>query len=179
MKRIALVSLIFLACNPVKQVLKDPKKFEVVKEAVIRGGYCINDTVTMETTKDSIVYKVSIIDSLIPVPCKDFDTTLSDGTRIKVSSGVLKYTKSNKETIRTITRINNIRDRAYENILKSDIANRDSAIKAYMKLYEQTQNNLVSSKRENTKLKWKLWLVIALAVAWTFRRTILKLVKPL
>lgn len=179
MRKIAIISLLFLACNPVKKVLNDPKKFEIVKEAVIRGGYCINDTIKLETTKDSIVYKDSIIDSKITVPCKDFDTTLADGTKIKVSSGVLIYSRKSKETTKTVTITNSIRDRAYENILKSDIAKRDTAIKAYMKLYEETQIKLKDAKIENTKLKWRLFLVIAIFLVWTFRWSILKLVNPL
>lgn len=179
MKKILLISLVFIACNPVKKVLNDPKKFEIVKEAVIRSGACINDTITLQTTKDSVIYRDSIINSQVVVPCKDFDTTLSDGTNIKVISGVLIYSKKSKETTKTITITNSIRDKAYENILKSDIAKRDSAIAAYLKLYTDTQAKLKKSEMDNTKLKWKFWLVVMAALAWTFRWTIIKLVKPL
>jgi hypothetical protein len=181
MKRILIISLLFIACNPVKKVLNDPKKFAQVKEAVIRGGYCVNDTVTVETKRDSIVYKDSIIENTIKVPCKDFDTTLADGTSIKISSGVLKYSHNcpQKETTKTITKTNNIRDKAYENILKSDIAKRDSAIAAYVKLYNENQVKLKESAKANTKLKWKLFIVIAVFLVWTFRWSIIKLINPL
>lgn len=181
MKKLLLISLVLFSCNPVKKVLKDPKKFEQVKEAVIRGGYCVNDTVTVETRKDSIVYKDSIIETKIKAPCKDFDTVMADGTQISVSSGVLIYKHKcpYKEKTVTITKTNNIRDKAYENILKSDISKRDSAIAAYVKLYSDTQLKLKDADKANTKLKWKLFLVIAIALAWTFRWTLLKLVRPL
>lgn len=181
MKRIILISLLFIACNPVKKVLNDPKKFEIVKEAVIRGGYCINDTVTFETKRDSIVYKDSIIESKIQAPCKDFDTTLPDGTKISVSSGVLfyKHPLNQKQNIQIITKTNSIRDKAYENILKSDISQRDSAIAAYIKLNKEAQLKLRDAENANTNLKWKMFLIIALALAWTFRWTLLKLVSPL
>ena len=43
--RVFLVLLILLSsCNPVKQVLNSPARFEVIKEEVIKRGYCLNDT---------------------------------------------------------------------------------------------------------------------------------------
>lgn len=172
-----LLTTLLLACNPVKQVLKDPKKFDIVTEAVIRSGACVNDTVTIELIKDSVIYKDSIINSEIKVPCKDFDTTMPDGTRIMVSSGVIKYKPKYKEVITTKTITNNIRDRKIEDYLRRDISSRDSAINAYMKLYEDSQNKQIEAIKENTRLKWKLFWVIAVSLIWTFRWHILKLVK--
>lgn len=178
--RLLLIILLFVACNPIKQVVNDPKKFELMKEIVIRSGACINDTITIETTKDSIVYKDSIIEKSIQVPCKDFDTTMSDGSRISVSSGVLTY-KSNtkvKEVLRTVVRTNNIRDKAYENILKSDIAKLDSAGKAKdVKIYEHKAEikNLKADVREE---KFKFWALIAIAGIIIFRKPLMKLIWP-
>jgi hypothetical protein len=42
---IILLLIIFGSCNPVKQVLGDKKKFEVVAAEVIKRGYCLNDTI--------------------------------------------------------------------------------------------------------------------------------------
>ena len=42
--RVFLVLLILSSCNPVKQVLNSPARFEVVKDEVIKRGYCLNDT---------------------------------------------------------------------------------------------------------------------------------------
>lgn len=40
-----MVLLILLSsCNPVKQVLNSPARFEVIKDEVIKRGYCLNDT---------------------------------------------------------------------------------------------------------------------------------------
>jgi hypothetical protein len=174
--RLLIFALFLLACNPVKKVLNDPKKFEQVKEAVIRSGACINDTITVETVKDSVVYKDSIIEKTFSVPCSDFDTTLTDGTIIKVSSGVLiyKHNCKTKETTKTVIKTNNIRDRAYENILKSDIYKRDSAISAYVKLYSQTQEDLKQTRKDNIHLKIKLWGVILVAGLIIFRKQIFK-----
>lgn len=42
--RVFLVLLILSSCNPVKQVLNNPARFEVIKDEVIKRGYCLNDT---------------------------------------------------------------------------------------------------------------------------------------
>lgn len=175
MRYLALILL--LGCNPVKQVLKDPVKFDQVKEAVIRSGACVNDTITIQTTHDSIVVKDSIIEIKTTVPCSDFDTTLADGTFIGVSSEVLTYRHSckEKEVIRTTTKTNNIRDRSFENILKKDIDNRDSAIRVYMKLYTDSQFANKELKSSNTKLKFKFWLLVVAAGLIIFRKQIFKI----
>lgn len=175
MRYLALILL--LGCNPVKQVLKDPVKFDQVKEAVIRSGACINDTITIQTTHDSIVVKDSIIEIKTTVPCSDFDTTLADGTFIGVSSGVLTYRHSckEKEVIRTTTKTNNIRDRSFENILKKDIDNRDSAIRVYMKLYTDSQFANKELNSSNIKLKFKFWLLVIVAGLIIFRKQIFKI----
>ena len=60
--------LIFSSCNPVKKVLKDPYKFAVVKDSVIKRGYCKSDTSfiyitdTLETT--DTLYEV-LVDTLV------------------------------------------------------------------------------------------------------------------
>lgn len=174
---ILLLSTLLVACNPVRQVLKDPKKFEIVTEAVIRSGACVNDTVTIEFTKDTVIYKDSIINSEVKVPCKDFDTVMPDGTRIMVSSGVIKYKPKYKEIITTKTITNNIRDRKVEDYLRKDITIRDSAISVYMKLYGESQRKQIEALKENTRLKWKMFWIIAIVTIWTFRWQILKLVK--
>ena len=178
--RILLIILLFVACNPVKRVLNNKEMFDKVAEEVVRRGYCINDTITIETIKDSIVYKDSIIETKVQVPCKDFDTTMADGSRISVSSGVLTYkgNSKTKEIIRTITKTNNIRDKAYENILKGDIAKLDSASKAKdVKISEQNAEvkNLKADVREE---KFKFWALIAIAGIIIFRKPLMKLIWP-
>ena len=97
--RLLVILLLFAACNPVKRVLRDPVKFQQVKEAVIKSGACVNDTTVIEVVRDSIIRKDSLIKEMIPVPCKDFDTTFGK-TRISVSSGILKYEHTcDKETV--------------------------------------------------------------------------------
>lgn len=177
--RLLICLILLLGCNPVKQVLKDREKFEIVKEAVIRSGACVNDTVTIENTKDSVIYKDSIIEKTFNVPCPDFEKNMPDGTLIKISSGVLTYRHNckEKEVIRTVTKTNNIRDRALENILKGDIQKRDSAIAAYVKLYSQTQEELKDAKKKATMLKLKFWAIIIAAGVIIFRKQIFKIAR--
>ena len=42
--RVFLALLILSSCNPVRQVLKDPGKFAIIKDTVLAMGYCANDT---------------------------------------------------------------------------------------------------------------------------------------
>lgn len=52
-----MVLLILLSsCNPVKQVLNNPARFEVVKDEVIKRGYCINDTLLIFKTDTTEVH---------------------------------------------------------------------------------------------------------------------------
>ena len=177
--RLLICLILLIACNPVRQVLKDREKFEIVKEAVIRSGACVNDTITIENTKDSVIYKDSIIEKTFNVPCPDFEKNMPDGTLIKISSGVLTYRHNckEKEVIRTVTKTNNIRDRALENILKGDIQKRDSAIAAYVKLYSQTQEELKDAKKKATMLKLKFWAIILAAGVIIFRKQIFKIAR--
>ena len=52
--RILLLSLLFLSCNPVKQVLRDKQKLDAVAEVVVSSGYCANDTI-IQTKSDTLV----------------------------------------------------------------------------------------------------------------------------
>lgn len=46
--------LLFVSCNPVKQVLRDQDKLEQVAKVVVKGGWCANDT-TFITRSDTLV----------------------------------------------------------------------------------------------------------------------------
>jgi hypothetical protein len=52
--RIIVLLLLLIACNPVKQVLRDREKFDEVAKEVIKAGYCANDTITV-TKSDTLV----------------------------------------------------------------------------------------------------------------------------
>jgi hypothetical protein len=52
--RIIVLLLLLIACNPVKQVLRDREKFDEVAKEVIKAGYCANDTIIV-TKSDTLV----------------------------------------------------------------------------------------------------------------------------
>lgn len=145
---ILIIILLIGACNPVKRVLKDKDKFEQVAREVVKAGYCVNDTVTIDTTK--IVYKTkdSLIIDTVQTPCPDFDKTLSSGIRVISKDGKLevkvplKYNE--KEITKTIT--NNIRDTKLENILRTE---RNEALDNYYKSEKQRD----SLQKENKELQ--------------------------
>jgi hypothetical protein len=58
--RYLLLILLFLSCNPVKQVLNNKEKLAQVAEVVVRNGWCANDT-TFITKSDTLVEIDTII----------------------------------------------------------------------------------------------------------------------
>lgn len=168
MRKVVIICIAMLACNPVKQVMKDPAKWEKMKEAVVRSGACVTDTTTVETKE--LVPEVSIIE--VPLPCPDA-TIAKDGVVIDINKGLLTAKIPQKQTVKTITK--NIRDKSLENLLKADVAQRDSAINVYMSLYEKSQLEVKTLKAEKSALKWKLFGVVLLAGVITFRKQIIKL----
>ncbi len=174
MKYLVLLILL-ISCNPVKKVLQDKTKFEVIANEVIRRGYCVNDTLVIEKIKDSIVYKDSIVTIIDSVPCKDFDTTIGRA-RIRVSSGVLTYSAKDSIVIRTHKVTNTIRDRSLENILKKDIADRDSVV---FKRDKEIVNLEISKKELRADLLWWKVRFSLLCIAFVFvlfRKTIARII---
>ncbi len=172
---VIVISLLLIGCDPVKRVLRDETKFDEVAQEMVRRGYCVNDTIVVTKVKDSVVYKDSIVQKLVNVPCKDFDTTIGRA-RIKVSSGVLTYTAADSVVIRKETITNTVRDRKLEDILKKDISSRDQQI-------DSLKLSVRSSQTENKELKadlrWfqiKFWALFVAALVIIFRKSLIRLV---
>lgn len=172
--RYLLLILLFIGCNPVKQVMSDKEKFDQVAEEVIRRGYCVNDTVVIEKIKDSIVYRDSIVEVIKRVPCLDFDTTIRRA-RIRVSSGVLTYTAQDSIIYRVRTITNNIRDLSRENILAKDVAERDGTITSLRSQVKEKEELNKSIRKDLRNANIKFWLVIISALIVIFRKTISRL----
>ena len=89
--RYVLILLVFVSCNPVKLVLKDPVKFEAVADEMIKRGYCLNDTSYIHSTDT-----LEITDTL---------------TMVYVDTTILNDTTYFWETkFQTITKVKTIRD---------------------------------------------------------------------
>jgi hypothetical protein len=75
--RYLLLLILFVSCNPVKQVLRDQDKLEEVAKVVVKGGWCANDT-TFITTSDTLVE----VDTLIRIDTLTDTYVLNDTTYI-------------------------------------------------------------------------------------------------
>lgn len=69
--------LLFVSCNPVKQVLRDQEKLEEVAKVVVKGGWCANDT-TFITKSDTLVK----IDSFIRIDTQTDTQIINDSVYI-------------------------------------------------------------------------------------------------
>lgn len=136
MRKLLLI-LLLVSCNPVKQVLKDPEKFDQVAKEVIRQGYCATDTLII--VKSDTLVKV---DSLIEVYS---DTTFINDTAYITLWETKNYTKTFivRDTLRSV-----IVDNARIKLLKADID----------KITKQSEQH----KQDATIRLY--WFVIALAV---------------
>ena len=69
--------LLFVSCNPVKQVLRDQDKLEQVAKVVVKGGWCANDT-TFITKSDTLIE----VDTLIRIDTETYTQIINDTTYI-------------------------------------------------------------------------------------------------
>jgi hypothetical protein len=75
--RYILFILLFISCNPVKQVLRDQDKLEQVAKVVVKGGWCANDT-TYITKSDTLIE----VDTLVRIDTETFTEIVNDTTYI-------------------------------------------------------------------------------------------------
>ena len=136
MRKLLLILVLF-GCNPVKQVLRDPAKFNEVAAEVIRQGYCANDTLLI-VKSDTIV----MVDSLIEVYS---DTTIINDIAYVTLWETRNFTKTFTihDTLRSV-----IVDNARVRQLQADVDK-------ISKVSEQHKQNATSRL---------YWFIIALAV---------------
>ena len=75
--RYLLLFMLFIGCNPVKQVLRDQEKLEQVAKVIVAGGWCANDT-TFITKSDTLVE----LDTLVRIDTLTDTYVLNDTTYI-------------------------------------------------------------------------------------------------
>lgn len=165
-----------LGCNPVKRVMRDPERFSEVASEVIRRGYCVNDTTTITEVRDSIIYKDSIVERVHNVPCKDFDTVIGRA-RVSVIGGVLSFKQKDSVVYRTRTVTNTVRDRTYEDTLKSDILILQSKLVVSGEQLDECQKNYKDKVGKLRNDKLKLWLIIVAMSIFILRKSIIKIVR--
>ena len=71
--RYILLIILFVGCNPVKQVLRDQNKLEQVAKVVVAGGWCANDT-TFITKSDTIID----VDTIIRIDTETYTQIVND-----------------------------------------------------------------------------------------------------
>ncbi len=135
-----LISIFLLACNPVKQVLRDKEKLDKVAEYVISSGYCANDTIIQSKsdtliTYDTIYEKNDIIRNILRT-----DTLRLSFTKILVKT--IRITDTIQKVVIDNARINQLE----------------------AKLAVQTEKTEEYKAKANSRLKWLVLLLIAICV---------------
>ena len=111
--RYILLVLLFVSCNPVKQVLRNQEMLEEVAKVVVKGGWCANDT-TYITKTDTIIE----VDTLIEIQ-KDLEVvTFNDTTYFtKWKTKTITKTLTIRDTLKSY-----IVDNARVRLLQTDSA---------------------------------------------------------
>ena len=153
---LALIIITGMSCNPVKRVLKDNKKFEIVAKEVVKRGYCINDTIIIDSTiHDTIYSEKTIIDSFPVEKLRNIDTILKSGIKLSIKDGVViaQCPPIKAETI-IKTKTSYIRDLKLESILK---ASNDSFLQACKKKDGYIADlNIINKEKSVTIREWML-----------------------
>jgi len=159
-----IVIILLGSCNPVKKVLNNKEKFEIVAKEVVRRGYCINDTVIIDTSRiDTVVKENHIVDSVFLD--QDIDTTFPSGAKVSLHNGMISVKcPSAKEITRTVKETQYIRDLKLESILKEDAAIKSDSIK-YLEFTIQDLNVTIKDKNviiAKEKAKFIVLIVVLL-----------------
>lgn len=117
--RYLLFILLFISCNPVKQVLRDQDKLEEVAKVVVAGGWCANDT-TFITKSDTLIE----VDTLVRLETETFTEIVNDTTYItKWKTKEIKTTIIIHDTLKSY-----IVDNAHIELLQTDSARLSSEV---------------------------------------------------
>jgi hypothetical protein len=163
----AIIGVLY-SCSPVKRVLSNPKYYAEVKKQVILNGECVNDTITEEILKDTIIYKDTVIhDSFkvnMPMECyldtivNDFSVYLENGNLWIKWLGQVPTRTINKQTTHVVV------DRAKEAILI------DSCSNQARKIYE-----LENESKRKSSIIFKLYIGLAAILLFMLRKPIMRL----
>jgi len=163
----AIIGVLY-SCSPVKRVLSNPKYYAEVKKQVILNGECVNDTITEEILKDTIIYKDTVIhDSFkvnMPMEChldtivNDFSLYLENGNLWVKWLGQVPTRTINKQTTHVVV------DRAKEAILIDSCANQAR------KVYE-----LENESKRKGSIIFKLYIGLAAILLFMLRKPIMRL----
>lgn len=152
--RLSILLLLLVACNPVKQVLKDKNKLDKVAEVVVRSGYCANDTTII--TKSDTTYQTDTI----------YDTQIFIDERTKTDTQYVKVPKVITRTITIRDTITNVVvDGARVLLLEKSLSKSEETRLKYQNLAKQRW--------------WYLFWLILFIVTYLLRKPILRICLPM
>lgn len=129
---VIIIAFAFLSCNPVRQVLKDKEKFDQVANEVIKRGYCLIDTLVVNTS-DTILVVDTLYDEIIKI-----DTMVKNDTvyfwQNKIFNVRSKYII--KDTIKLI-------DSSRINVLNAELKKKDEHLVRYYEMNNQLKRFLI------------------------------------
>lgn len=148
-----LLAILLLSCNPVKQVLKDKKKFEQVAEVVVESGYCANDTTIITKSDTTIVHDTTYeIDTIIDIK------NLKDTQYVTLPKKVVTRTITIRDTITNV-----VVDGARVLLLEKRLVKSEESRLEYEKLAKKRWWNL-------------FWLILIFSI-YILRKPILKFIR--
>jgi hypothetical protein len=134
-RKISILLLLLVGCNPVKQVLRDQEKLEEVAKVVVKGGWCANDT-TFITTSDTLVE----VDTLVRIDTLTDTYVFNDTTYItKWKTRDITKTLSIHDTVKSF-----IVDNARVRLLQADSIKLTNLANDYKGKAESRLNWLIS-----------------------------------
>lgn len=150
--RILLLSLLFLSCNPVKQVLRNKQKLDAVAEIVVSSGYCANDTI-IQTKSDTLITYDTLYQRGADIIRDVFHT---DTLRLPLTKKIVK-------TIRIRDTINQVVvDNARIKLLEA-------------KLAVQTEKTEEYRAKAKSRLNWLILLLLVISIRLLYK-PILKII---
>jgi len=141
--RILLLILILCSCNPVKQVLRDREKFDIVAKEIIKSGICVNDTIIL--SKSDTTTLVDTVNNYF------IDTEIRNDTvfQTRVENKLVVKKVIIRDTIRKV-----VADNARVNLLEAD--KRDLSMKV-----------MEWKDKATDRLKWLVLLLVGIGL-WVF-----------
>ena len=145
--------LLFIACNPVKQVLKDKNKLDKVAEVVVKSGYCANDTTIITKSDTTFQYDTSYVsDTIIDL------RTINDTQYVTLPKKVITRTITIRDTIKSV-----VVDGARVLLFQKELSKSEENRLKYEKLAKQRWWNL-------------FWLILIFSI-YILRKPILKFIR--
>lgn len=144
--------ILLLACNPVKQVLKDKNKLDKVADVVVKSGYCSNDTTIITKTDTTYQYDTSY--QIVTIPYLQTDT--------QYVQKVITRTIYIRDTIKNV-----VVDNSRINVLQKEIMKLEAK--------QEVLKGEVSEWKKIAKKRWWnfIWLIVLISI-YVLRKPVIR-----